>query len=332
MARDIVLGNVKNALPTRWRSQVAELRQLGHIDLATYLHETGLDLDDLYQNGNYWTKLRRDAGLAADGTPPGEAGIGRGIGRLLHLDDSHRIETYRWLLDRATPPTEPELDERQRRQFEGLLLTALAPRRGTFAELDAAAAELWAHPALRLELLDVLSLLDDSVAHLHQPLGLLHPVPLQVHASYNREEILAAFGNATVDKPPSLQTGVFFHQPTSTDLLFITLQKSERDYSPTTRYLDYAISDRLFHWESQSTTAASSERGQNYIHHVSRERSVVLFVRATKQVSRGATTPYFCAGTARYVEHRSERPMQITWLLDHRLPGDVFAAYRAAVA
>lgn len=332
VARTIVLDNVRRALPTRWRTQVAELRSLGDVELETYLAETGLELDDIYQNGNYWTKLRRDAGFVTGTAPEGEAGIGRGVGRLLHLDDTERIETYQWLLDRSSPVSATELDERRRRQFEGLVLTALAPRRGTFADLDEAAAHLWQHDLLRRELLSALEPLNDNVIHLHQPLGLLHPVPIQTHASYNREEILAAFGDATASRPPSLQTGVFFHRPTDTDLLLITLQKSERDYSPTTRYLDYAISDRLFHWESQATTAEASDRGQNYVHHEARGRSVVLFIRPTKQTARGTTTPYFCAGMARYVEHRSERPMQITWRLDHSLPGDVFAAYRAAVA
>lgn len=331
VARTIVLANVRRSLPTRWPTQVAELRSLGDVDLATYLAETGLELDDLYQNGNYWTKLRRHAGFVTGAVPLGEEGIGRGVGRLLHLDDTERIEGYRWLLDRPAPVAGDDLDERLRRRFEGLLITVLAPRRGTFADLGAAASHLWDHDLLRRELLAVLVPLDNAVSHLHKPLGLLQPVPLQVHASYNREEILAAFGDATVSRPPSLQTGVFFHRPTNTDLLFITLQKSERDYSPTTRYLDYAISDRLFHWESQANTTAASARGQHYIHHVANGRSVVLFIRTAKQIS-GRTAPYFCAGTARYVEHRSERPMQITWRLDHPLPGDVFAAYRAAVA
>ena len=55
-------------------------------------------------------------------------------------------------------------------------------------------------------------------------------------------------------------------------------------------------------------------------------------MRPTKRDSNGRTIPYFCAGTATYVEHRSDRPIQITWELDHPLPGDIFSAYRAAVA
>ncbi len=70
---------------------------------------------------------------------------------------------------------------------------------------------------------------------------------------------------------------------------------------------------------------------QNYIHHQARDRTVALFVRTAKQDESGRTLPYFCAGTASYVEHRSERPIQITWKLHHPLPGDIFTSYRAAV-
>jgi hypothetical protein len=37
-------------------------------------------------------------------------------------------------------------------------------------------------------------------------------------------------------------------------------------------------------------------------------------------------------GPARYVSHRSEMPMQVTWRLEYPLPGDVFGRFAAAVA
>ncbi len=46
--------------------------------------------------------------------------------------------------------------------------------------------------------------------------------------------------------------GVFFDEATQYDVFFITLKKSERLFSPSTRYNDYAISPWEFHWESQS--------------------------------------------------------------------------------
>lgn len=188
------------------------------------------------------------------------------------------------------------------------------------------------HDAIRTELLELPPLLDDQVSHLHAPLGLLQPVPLQVHVTYTREEVLAGFGASRATTPLPLQTGVYWHEPSQTDLFFITLQKTEKDYSPATRYRDYAISDRLFHWESQSTTTSASAIGRRYINHEANGTNVVLFIRSSRTDVNGRTRPYFCAGRARYVEHRSERPMQITWELHDPLPGDIFSAFRAAVA
>ena len=333
VAREIVLDNVRHVLPTTWKQRIQELRELGDVSLKHYLDETGLELEDVYRNNHTWTELRRTAGFSAE--PPAsadEARFGRGIARLLHLDDQDRIDAYRELLSSRRPPLASSLGEWRRRQLEGLLLTVLNPRRGTYSDLDEAASAFWTHDALRREILGFLPLLEEQVVHLNKPLMTLYPVPLQVHASYTREEILAAFGASRITKPLPLQTGVFTHEATKTHLLFITLQKAEKDYSPTTRYLDYAISETLFHWETPRTTSAQSQRGRSFIEHKSRGQRVALFVRLTKQDANGRTAPYFSVGTASYVEHRSDRPVQITWKLEQALPGGVFAEYRAAVA
>lgn len=332
VAKTIVLDNIRTALPTRWTERVRELRELGDVSLPIYLHETGLERDDVYQGGHSFTEMRRAAGVLETAATEGEDRLGRGLGRLLHVDDLDRIETYTALLGGQEPISQHNLDERRARLLNGLLLTLLGPKKGEFTSLDEAIRHLWSHGALREELLDLLPLLDDQVSHLHAPLGLLQPVPLQTHATYTREEVLAGFGASKVTAPLPLQTGVYWHEPSQTDLFFITLQKTEKHYSPTTRYRDYAISDRLFHWESQSTTTAASDMGQRYVTHEANGTNVVLFVRSTRTDVNGRTRPYFCAGRARYVEHRSERPMQITWELHDPLPGDIFSAFRAAVA
>ncbi len=332
VAKKIVLDNIRTALPTRWPERVRELREFGDVSLPTYLHETGLELDDVYQGDRSFTEMRRAAGLLATPASGGEDRLSRGVGRLLHVDDLDRIETYGALLSGQEPVKEPDLDERQIRQLNGLLLTLLGPKKGEFSSLDDAARHLWSHDAIRAELLQLLPLLDSQVRHLHAPLGVLQPVPLQLHATYTLKEAMAGFGAATVPAPNDIREGVFWHEPSQTDLFFITLEKTERHYSPTTRYRDYAISDRLFHWESQSTTSEASTPGQRYINQEARGTNVVLFVRSSRKDVQGRTRPYFCAGRARYVEHRSERPMQITWELHDPLPGDVFSAFRAAVA
>ena len=83
---------------------------------------------------------------------------------------------------------------------------------------------------------------------------------------------------------------------------------------------DLALGHALFHWESQSTTAAASATGQRTIHHYTRGSRVLLFryaeacgyVRAREQRKQdgrpGAPTePFVCLGFARYESHEGER-------------------------
>ena len=41
---------------------------------------------------------------------------------------------------------------------------------------------------------------------------------------------------------------------------------------------------------------------------------------------------FWFLGPATYVRHEGEQPMAVTWRLEHPLPGDLFAAFAAAVA
>ncbi|MEX0768855.1 MAG: DUF3427 domain-containing protein [Microthrixaceae bacterium] len=332
IASKIVLDSIKNALPTSWRRRISELSELGDVSLETFLSETGLELEDVYQGGHSWSELRRAAGLSQKLPAEGEPAVSRRLGRLLHLDDQYRIDSYRSLLDRKVPPLTADLEERTRRQFEALLLTVLNPQKGMFASLDEAAADFWRHKELRKELLQVLDIEEKNIVHLHESISIMQPVPLLVHATYSLAEILTAFNARGVTKPDLPREGVYFDAATSTYLLFVTLQKTEKDYSPSTRYLDYAISDRLFHWESQAATSLLSDRGQSYINHLEQGLKILLFIRTEKRNGNGRTLPYFCAGTARYVSHESERPLQIIWQLDRPLPGNIFTEFRAAVA
>jgi hypothetical protein len=117
--------------------------------------------------------------------------------------------------------------------------------------------------------------------------------------------------------------GVLWHEPSHTDLLFITLNKSEALFSPSTRYRDLALGPSLFHWESQSTTTAASPTGQRYINHEARGSRVLLFVREHRKESGragGITEPFRCLGFATYVSHEGERPMAIRWRLQRPIP------------
>jgi hypothetical protein len=152
-------------------------------------------------------------------------------------------------------------------------------------------------------------------------------IALQVHARYTRIEMLSAFGEGQGVRATRWQSGAWQAKASRADLFAFTLDKTSGQFSPTTRYKDYAISRDLIHWESQSVTREDSDTGRRYQDHQSMGWSIHIFARL-RQDDRA----FWYLGTARYVSHEGERPMAIKWALDHSLPGDLFARFGAAVA
>jgi hypothetical protein len=194
------------------------------------------------------------------------------------------------------------------------------------ASFTEAIEEVWDHPQVRSELVEVLALLSERVPYLEYPLG-VGDVPLMVHSRYTRTEILAAFGVGRGAKPQTWQTGVWWEPDSRTDLFAFTLDKSVGGFSPTTRYRDYAISPELIHWESQSATAADSATGQRYIGHRENATNVVLFARL-----RASDRAFWCLGPATYVSHEGDRPIAFVWKLRRRLPAELYTSFAAAVS
>ena len=162
--------------------------------------------------------------------------------------------------------------------------------------------------------------------------GLQH-IPLLSHATYRREEVLAALQYGSLEQGKNVQhrEGVAWCPATSTDAFFVTLNKDDKKHSATTMYKDYAVSPELFHWESQNTTSPTSPTGRRYLDRVSHGSRILIFTRDTADDDTGLTVPYTCLGQVDYVQHSGEKPIAITWKLHRPMPADVFAA-AAAVA
>jgi hypothetical protein len=131
---------------------------------------------------------------------------------------------------------------------------------------------------------------------------------------------MAAFGYFEESKKPSFREGVKYFREKKLDAFFVTLNKSEKDYSPSTLYEDYAINERLFRWQSQSRTSVESETGQRYINHLSTGNRIVLFVRENKKQD-GVTSPYVYLGAVEYVRHEGNMPASFVWEMKEEMPG-----------
>lgn len=168
------------------------------------------------------------------------------------------------------------------------------------------------------ELINLLKYQYEQIDFIDEPVDLGFDCPLDLHCSYTRDQLLVAMDFM---KPATVREGVKWLAEKQLDVFFITLNKSDKDYSPTTMYKDYSINESLFHWQSQSTTAADSPTGKRYINHREKGSKVLLFVREfkTDRITGGAEA-YTYLGTAKYVKHEGSRPMNITWQLDRPIP------------
>lgn len=325
VARELVLENVRQQTSPKKAALVAEIRQHPDDRLASYLEESGRGIEDILRTDRSWTTLCRDAGKLGERPGPRESELVKRVKALAHVDDRRRAEAYRALL--AGGGAEQRL--------AAMLFYSLFPNGGGF-DSAAAGLDVLRGEDVADEMRQVIDIAFDAAHRSTVAVGDVVPeladAPLALHASYSREEILAALGWVSEKRTPAtMREGVAWCETINTDTFLITLKKSDTDYSPTTMYRDFALSPQLFHWESQSTTSSASPTGQRYVHHRERGSHILLFVREAKTNALGAS-PYIFLGPADYVSHEGDRPMAITWRLRYAMPTEVYLGARAAVA
>ncbi len=325
-----VLENIQAQITYRWQSLVAELRSRPTDSLSEFIASSGIELADIVRSDRSWTRLRRAAGLVSSPESQVEKRLLKRVRALAHVDDPMRARGYRQLLADDSPPFS-QLDGNQK-ALARMLLFSIWPTAG-FGTFDQGLRSLHALQSLRDDLSQVIDIAFENARTTPIELGgdPLHG-PLTVHSHYQREEILAGFGKGTIASPPGqFREGVFWAEDVRADVFLVTLRKSEADYSPTTMYKDFAISPTLFHWESQSTTSVNSPTGQRYLNHRARGSRILIFCRAADRNFSG-TAPYLFAGPATYVSHTGDRPIAITWRLEHALPTEVYEVAKAVAS
>jgi superfamily II DNA or RNA helicase/HKD family nuclease len=333
-SRKIVLGNLQARLRSSRVRMVAELQslaaQLGRRPtLAEYLAETRYDLTDIYKkSAPGWTTLLLEAGLL-EPPPTGESGaLTKQFHLLLHIDSPVRLALYRSLLAETTgsPAELAPAEQRMGQMLTYRLLTKDELRQGPCA-WQTGVERLRASPAAAAELRELSEVLQDRARTHVDERPLLANCPLFLHRQYVRDEVLIGLGMAEQVGSRASQTGCFWIERLNTEVFFVTLDKSDKSFSPTTRYEDFAVSPTRFHWQSQSRTTEHSTTGTRYIRQREMGTQFLLFVRPRKE------EPFLLLGPLQYVSHRGNRPMSIYWDLQYPMPAWFFdrcAALRAA--
>ncbi len=300
ITQERVLEALRRAVPRSLRDMTDEYRRLastdGPVTLRRFLEETGIEPADLYRDGRTLLQIAREA--TGDGRPLPYRH--ERLGRLLHVNDRLRAGAY-------VEAARGERTDPHRRMILALFHDHASK---PFAFAEETVQEMEA-------LLDYLTRnagpCEPVWRSAPDPSG-LEDLPFCLHRAYVRDEIAAPFR----DDPKSLREGVLHDKERRLCVNLVTLNKSEREFSPTTRYADVLLSPVLLQWESQSTTRQDSETGRRITNPANWRQ--LFFVRTSKRDADGRTPPYWCLGWARPIRHEGERPIRILYGLLRAVP------------
>lgn len=292
-----VLDSLRRSIPTSDRGLVDEIRRFQAVHgrlpgLAEFLEDAGIELEDFYRPSRSFAQLCAEAEMSGRAVPNDL----RRVGKLINAVDVRRNEGYR-LAIQGEAPTGGD--------FEAMAQSVVSLKKATLAQVS---------PEFRKEAIELLDLVKEP-ARPYQDVR--SDLPFCVSARYSRDEIVGPYRA----DPSSMREGTFFVDSLGLDIHLITLVKSERVFSPTTRYQDYFESESVFHWESQSTTRVDSATGRRLI---DPSRRALLFVRRHKEAPNRGASPYVCLGLGTPTSHERERPIRIRYRLEHSVPDHLY--------
>ena len=175
------------------------------------------------------------------------------------------------------------------------------------------------------EIVEVIKYIIEKIDFIEKPIDLGFAFPLKIHSRYNRNQILVAIRRHTFEKAKPSREGSSYEKSINTEALFVTLKKSDKEYSPTTMYDDYALNKHLFHWQTQNSASPNTPKGLAYINS---EKKVLLFVREQNKDEYGFTMGYVFLGETIFQKYSGAKPMNIEWKLAEPMPSYILKESR----
>ena len=323
-AKESILENIRKATSLNINQIIIKIRNFQHqtnlpLTLKNFIDLNHIEIETIYKKGS-WSRLCQLARVLENFEPVNEKEILSAISKKWLSTNS--ISYFKFILKIAKNNFDIRLKDFDENEKTILLMLHydVWQNAGGFKSLEESIKEIGSNKTLVKEIIEVLELLIDKIDFREIDIKLPYQQPLKLHARYTRDQILVAFGLSTFDKKSSNREGVAENKSLNTELLFIDLIKSEEDFSPTTLYDDYAISETLFHWQSQNQTRNDSGKGLTYINHQKLGKRILLFVREKANNQFSNTIGYVFIGEAKFKENEGSKPMSIKWELNEPMP------------
>lgn len=323
-AKDFILKNIHNATSLNKNQLLNKIRNYKHqttlpLTLKNFMQFYHIPLQLIYKRGN-WKRLCVMAEQIKDYSADNEVEIHRAISKKWLSCNSNSY--FLFILSCAKRNFDISFDHLSDVEKSMCLMLHydIWQTAGGFDSLENSIKAIGKNTVLTAEIIEVLEILIDKIDFMESEIVLPYSQPLKLHSRYTRDQILSAFGFHSFDKKSEIREGVAFSTDKNTELLFITLNKSEKDFSPTTLYEDFAISENLFHWQTQNTVRPDKGKGLTYINHISDKKRILLFVREQNEDEYGNTMASVFLGEGKLLDYSGSKPMSIKWQLSEPMP------------
>lgn len=323
-AKAFILNNVQNAISFNRNQLLIKIRNYKHqtqlpLTLKNFSAFYHISLQLIYKKGN-WKRLCVQAEVIEDYDPINENEIYRAINKKWLSCNSNSYFNFILSLAKNNFDIDYNTFNDEEKGMCLMLYYDVWQNPGLFNTIEKSIKAIGNNKILVSEIIEVLEMLIDKIDFLENDIELPYSQPLKIHSRYTRDQILAAFQLSSFNKKSSNREGVADNKDLNTELLFIDLIKSEKDFSPSTLYQDYAISENLFHWQTQNATSPEKGKGLSYINHLDTEKIILLFVREKNEDEFKNTMSYVFLGDAKLIEHYGSKPMSIKWELNEPMP------------
>ena len=318
-AKEYVLRNIKGLKNSRDvlinKMKYFVLDTGKELTLKNFLEYANVTLEEFYKSNRTFTKLKEMAEIIPEVNIKNEDFIARRIPVLLSMDSPKLIK---FAIDFINNP-EMKLDYEEQillNMFYYTFYNDIPSKLGVIDQKNGI-ERLVDSREYKEEILEILNILFERINCLPIKNNYDFINPLEVHSTYTLNQIMASFEYFNENSKPAFREGVKYFEEKNLDIFLVTLNKSDKDFSESTLYEDYAINEVLFHWQSQNRDSQKSKNIQRYIHSKGR---ISLFVRDYPK-ENGITSPYMYLGECEYVNHSGNKPVSFIWKLKNPIPG-----------
>lgn len=339
-AQEYILTNITEAI-FNLRRLCREVKNFEHdtgqqLTLVNFLNNFGVDWRLIYKTPGSWTRLKDKAGITVHGFDA-ESKLTKllegGLARLFHTNSYDYLLFLKTLIDNGMSMSDNS-GSRERKFLKCFYYTIYLDGLDKvnkvldmdFATIEAAVNSLASYRWFIDELVTLIELRLSQLCSTTQWLQIDDDAEIELYGCYSADEI-----HIMLEDEPGrwVVLGAQYNKERKFAMIFVTLNKSDKEYSPVTMYEDYAISARQFHWQSMNKVRINSEQGQRIINQPTNGWKFLLFVRDSKSDEYNNTNAYYCLGLMDYDSSYGECPINVVYNMRSDIPAFILETARA---